>query len=76
MLLSLDDPSKIIKRARKPFFSPVEEYETKGFFPNVVFSNGHVEQPSGEVFVYYGACDETTNLFITSVDELLSDVIK
>ena len=74
LLLDLEDPNKIISRGSKPFFSPETEYETRGFFPNVVFSNGHVERPGGEIFLYYGACDETTNLLVTSVEELLEDV--
>jgi len=74
LLLDLEDPRKVIARGKKPFFSPETEYETKGFFPNVVFSNGHVEMPEGEIFLYYGACDETTNLLITSVEELLEYV--
>ena len=76
LLLDKDDPTKVIKRASSPFFSPEKDYETNGFFPNVVFSNGHVEKQNGEVFIYYGACDETTNLFIISVNELLADVMK
>ncbi len=76
LLLDKDDPAKVIRRASFPFFSPKKKYETAGFFPNVVFSNGHVEMPNGEIFIYYGACDETTNLFVTSVDELTADVMK
>ncbi|RLD10163.1 MAG: glycosidase [Chlamydiae bacterium] len=76
LLLDKSDPTKILSRADVPFFSPEKSYETNGFFPNVVFSNGHIEQPNGEIFIYYGACDETTNLLITTVDELLADVMK
>ena len=52
----------------------VKIYETEGFFPNVVFSNGLTERTNGEIFLYYGACDETTNLAITTRDELLADI--
>lgn len=74
LLLDPDEPSRVIARGSKPFLTPEEDYETKGFFPNVVFSNGMVERPGGEIFIYYGACDETTNLAITTIDELLTDV--
>ena len=74
LLLDLDKPCNVIARGCAPFFSPETEYETNGFFPNVVFSNGHIERPDGEIFLYYGACDETTNLLITSAEELLEDV--
>lgn len=72
ILLDLDDPSKIIKRGEVPIFYPEETYEKEGFFGNVVFTNGHVVRPNGEVYLYYGACDETVCLVVTSVDELLS----
>ncbi len=74
LLLDLDDPSKVIARAEKPFISPETDYETAGFFPYVVFSNGLVEKENGELHVYYGACDETTNMLITSKEELLADL--
>ena len=74
LLLDLNNPGKVLARAEKPFLSPQAGYETKGFFPNIVFSNGVVERPNNEVYVYYGASDETTNLLITDKDELLSFV--
>lgn len=74
LLLDLEDPTKVIARGEEPFLYPEEDYETAGFFPNVVFSNGIVERPDKELYIYYGACDETTNLVITSVDELLANL--
>ncbi len=74
LLLDLENPNKIISRGKVPFFSPETTYETTGFFPNVVFSNGHVERSDGEIFIYYGACDETTNVLVTTVEELLENV--
>jgi len=73
LLLALDDPRKVLARGKVPLLIPETDYETKGFFPNVVFSNGAIQRPNGEIFLYYGACDETTNLAITTVDELLSN---
>ncbi len=49
---------------------PEEPYETRGFFPNVVFSNGVIAGADGSVKIYYGACDETVCLAETSIDEL------
>lgn len=74
LLLDLDDPRIVLARGETPLLLPSTEYETDGFFPNVVFSNGAVVRPDGEVLLYYGACDETTNLVTVSVDELLDDV--
>lgn len=70
MLLNLEEPYRIIKRASTPLLAPLEHYETEGFFGNVVFSNGIVEK-DGKLFVYYGASDETTGLAITDVNSLL-----
>lgn len=74
LLLDLDDPRKVLAKGSRPFLRPEQPYETEGFFPNVVFSNGWVVRDDGEVYIYYGASDETTNLAITTVDELLEDL--
>ncbi len=70
LLLDIHDPSKVIARSKIPILKPEEPYETNGFFPNVVFSNGIVEKED-KIFVYYGACDETTCLAETSKEELI-----
>lgn len=70
LLLDLEEPDKVVKRASTPLLTPTEPYETGGFFPNVVFSNGIAEK-DGEIFVYYGASDETVCLAITDMDSLL-----
>lgn len=72
LLLDINDPSRIIGTGKKPVFGPEEEYEKNGFFPNVVFSNGVIEKNDGELFIYYGACDETVCLVKSSVSELLA----
>jgi predicted GH43/DUF377 family glycosyl hydrolase len=71
LLLDLNDPSRVLKRGNEPILFPEEPYETKGFFPNVVFSNGVITGADGSVRIYYGACDETVCLAETSIDELL-----
>ncbi|WP_282125038.1 glycoside hydrolase family 130 protein [Marinifilum flexuosum] len=71
LLLDLHDPTKILKKVDAPVLIPEMEYEKNGFFPNVVFTNGLVEKDNGELWIYYGACDETVCLAITSVQDLL-----
>ncbi len=71
LLLDIDDPSRIISIGKTPILFPQETYEKDGFFPNVVFTNGTIEKDNGELWIYYGACDETVCLFKTSVSELL-----
>jgi predicted GH43/DUF377 family glycosyl hydrolase len=72
LLLDLDDPTRILKQAETPCLVPEAPYETSGFFPNVVFTNGLVARDDGRVLLYYGACDEFTCVAKTSVGELLA----
>jgi predicted GH43/DUF377 family glycosyl hydrolase len=71
LLLDLDDPREVVRRAERPLLFPSEPYETEGFFPNVVFSNGMVEK-DGLLYIYYGAADETACLAIANPEDLLS----
>jgi predicted GH43/DUF377 family glycosyl hydrolase len=57
MLLAHDDPTKVLARSDEPIMQPRTDYELRGFFGNVVFSNGHVVK-GDELTVYYGAADE------------------
>lgn len=59
LLLDHDDPSKILFRSEEPFFTPTAECEKKGFFGNVVFTNGMVYFPEkdDQINLYYGAAD-------------------
>jgi predicted GH43/DUF377 family glycosyl hydrolase len=71
LLLDLNDPSRVVRRAQTPLLTPTEKFETEGFFGNVVFSNGMVAK-DGKIYLYYGASDESVGLAITDVDYLLS----
>ncbi|HYG18126.1 MAG TPA: glycoside hydrolase family 130 protein [Ohtaekwangia sp.] len=57
LLLDLNDPSKVLARSEFPFMEPTEYYERKGFFGNVVFTNGHLVKGDA-ITIYYGASDE------------------
>ena len=56
LLMDLDDPSRVLARSRDPIMQPVAEYEQKGFFGNVVFTNGQVVN-GDQITIYYGASD-------------------
>ncbi|MDO9543400.1 MAG: glycoside hydrolase family 130 protein [Kiritimatiellia bacterium] len=71
ILLDLQTPWKVIKRAAQPLLAPTEKYETEGFFGNVIFSNGVVEK-DGKLLVYYGAADEFSCVAVTDVESLLN----
>jgi predicted GH43/DUF377 family glycosyl hydrolase len=70
LLLDLNDPTKVVRQAQTPLLSPTEDFEVKGFFGNVVFTNGMVEHEN-KIYLYYGAADESVGLAITDVDSLL-----
>lgn len=73
LLLDLEEPWKVLKRAELPMLVPEAPYEEEGFFGNVVFSNGVVEK-DGTLYVYYGAADETSCVATTDVDTLLNSL--
>lgn len=72
VLLDLADPSIVLRRGTRPLVTPEARYETGGFFGNVIFSNGLIEEADGRILLYYGAADEFSCLIETSVDELMS----
>ena len=56
LLLDLKEPWKVLARSAGPIMEPVTEYEQKGFFGNVIFTNGHLVN-GDEITFYYGASD-------------------
>ena len=71
-LLDLKDPSKVIARSKKPLMHPEADYETQGFYGNVVFSCGAIAKDDGQVIIYYGASDEMTAAARTTIDKIMS----
>lgn len=59
MLLADDDPARILHITDEPLLEPVDDFETSGFVPNVVFPQAVLPRDDG-VAVYYGAADEAT----------------
>ena len=56
VLLDADEPWKVIARTDKPIIEPETDYETNGFFGNVIFNCG-VLYENDIVKIYYGASD-------------------
>lgn len=69
-LLHPEEPWRVIARSTTPLMAPEAAYETRGFYGNVIFACGAVEQ-DGEVTIYYGAADTVTAAARTSIDYLL-----
>lgn len=76
-LLDLDDPRKIIRRTENWIFGPKESYERMGDVPAVTFPTGVVvDQPSGDVRMYYGAADSYVAIAIAQLNRLLEELKK
>ena len=70
-LLDLEEPWRVIARARPYVLAPREPYERVGDVPNVVFPSAIVPDDSGRLAIYYGAADTVTALAFAYVDELV-----
>ena len=71
VLLDSLEPWKIISRTEKPIFKPEVDYELNGFFGNVVFSCGLLNEDN-KIKIYYGAADTV----ICYAEISLEDIIK
>lgn len=70
MLLDLNDPTKILHRARKPVLEPQKDYEYNGFKAGVVYVCGAI-QKNEKLLVYYGAADSYVSVAYANLDEFL-----
>ena len=71
VMLSLDNPSKVIGRCLNPVLSPRVEYERIGDVGNVVFASGAIVEDDGEVKLYYGAADTSICVASAYINELI-----
>lgn len=73
LLLDLEDPSLVIARSTEPIMKPEASYEIKGFFGEVIFTNGHIVE-GDELRVYYGAADEVICTATFSIQQILESL--
>jgi beta-1,2-mannobiose phosphorylase / 1,2-beta-oligomannan phosphorylase len=73
LLLDINNPAIVIARSDNPIMEPTEEYELKGFFGNVVFTNGHIVK-GDTIHLYYGASDEVICGAEFSISEILDSL--
>lgn len=72
VLLDLEDPSKVIAKARSPILTPNEPYEYYGHVGNVVFSCVAIaDEEKDEIRVYYGAADICIGLATGKLSEIV-----
>jgi beta-1,4-mannooligosaccharide/beta-1,4-mannosyl-N-acetylglucosamine phosphorylase len=71
MLLDMNDPSKVIARAKASILSPREPYERVGLTSNIVFTSGAILEEDGEVKIYYGGADTVQCVATACLDDLV-----
>jgi 4-O-beta-D-mannosyl-D-glucose phosphorylase len=69
-MTDLKDPAKVINRPSGHFIAP-EGDERVGDVSNVVFSNGWVAKPNGEVLIYYASSDTRMHVATSTTDKLV-----
>lgn len=75
LLLDPTSPSRVIGRSKEPIMLPTEDFEKEGFVPNVVFPSGIVRH-GRQVYVYYGAADESVGVCGFDIEQLLNCVVE
>ncbi|MBN1246125.1 MAG: glycoside hydrolase family 130 protein [Anaerolineae bacterium] len=74
-LLDLDQPWKVIARARRYFMSPQRTYECVGDVPNVVFPCAALcDAATGRLALYYGGADTVVAMAFGYVEEIIDYV--
>lgn len=73
MLTDLSDPGKIIARSPRPVLEPEEAYEREGFFGEVVFACGCIQNGSA-LCVYYGAADDKIARAEVTLEEIFDSM--
>jgi len=71
MLLDLEEPTKIVAKAKKPVIIPEG---LKGVKPNVVYTNGAVIKED-YIIVYYGAADTCVHVAYAKLEEFVENLI-
>ena len=72
-LTPLDDPGHVIARTDSPILAPEADYETHGFFKDVVFTCGALLE-DGLVHIYYGAADEVIALATLPLSDIINNL--
>lgn len=73
LLLDLNEPTKILARAKKPILEPERAFEKRGLVPNVVFPEGAVIY-NGDLLIYYGGADRVSCVAKAQVNDFLDEL--
>jgi hypothetical protein len=74
MLLDLDNPEKIIAKAKSPILEPDMWYEND-WKPGVVYSCGAVEK-NGTLYIYYGGGDKYVCVATADLGKLVDTILE
>lgn len=69
-MTDLEDPTKLIAEPAGYFMAP-EDDERIGDVSNVLFTNGWVAKPNGEVIIYYASSDTRMHVATSTIDQLV-----
>lgn len=71
-ILDLEEPSRVKYRCDNFLLTPEEDYEERGFVPNVVFPCAALtDSQTGRIAIFYGAADSYVGLAFTTVEEVI-----
>ncbi|MEM2497476.1 MAG: hypothetical protein QXR81_03785 [Candidatus Nezhaarchaeales archaeon] len=74
-LLDLNNPLRIIARAKWPLMVPEEYYERIGLVPDVIFPSGAVLRKN-TIYLYYGAADTVCCLAYINLPTLIKRLLR
>ncbi len=74
MLLDLNDPTKVLCRAKNPILEPEEWYEND-WKPGIIYASGSVVL-NGRLLVYYGGGDKYVGVASINVSDLIESMKK
>lgn len=74
-ILDKNNPQKVLYRLDEPLFSPEEKWEKRGYVNNVVFPTG-ISLFQDDLYIYYGAADNSIAVAKVSLKKLRKELIK
>jgi 4-O-beta-D-mannosyl-D-glucose phosphorylase len=69
-MCDLNDPSQVIHRPGGYLIAPQRE-ERVGDVSNVIFCNGAIARPNGDLFIYYASSDTRTHVAATTLERMI-----
>lgn len=75
-ILDTDEPSKVLHRCENYLLTPEEEYEERGFVPNVCFPCAALtDAATGRIAIYYGCADSYVGVAFTTISEVCDYIL-